>query len=71
MTRAMKKLSLTALALAVATVLAGATATPSTAAPSAPQIGSCRWQCAKTAKWYSTASACSAACAGSTCEAIC
>ncbi|HEX8112689.1 MAG TPA: hypothetical protein VF516_33390 [Kofleriaceae bacterium] len=52
-------------------VASGSRAAPS-AAPEAPQIGSCRWFCTTTGKAFSTASACATACGGpAACDEVC
>lgn len=67
----MKKMMFATLALVCMFAVAGGNATPSAAAaPTAPEIGTCRWFCGPSTKPFTTASACAVACA-TTCEAIC
>ena len=67
----MKKLMLATASLVCMFAIASGGQTPSaSAAPSAPEIGGCRWFCDNSPTAFRTSAACEAACS-SACEVIC
>jgi hypothetical protein len=67
----MKKIMFAGLSLVCMFAIASGGETPAaSAAPSAPEIGSCRWFCGANPTAFKSAAACSAVCS-SACEAIC
>jgi hypothetical protein len=67
----MKKMMFSTLALVCMFAFAGGDATPSAAAaPTAPEVGTCRWFCGPFTKSFASAAACQAVCA-TTCEPVC
>lgn len=68
----MKKLMFATFSLVCMFAIAGSNGTPpaAAAAPTAPEIGTCRWFCGPFTKPFTSEPACEAACA-TTCEAVC
>jgi hypothetical protein len=67
----MKKLMFAALSLVCTVAIAtGGAPAPAAAAPTAPEIGGCRWVCGGNPTRFTSASACQAACS-TECEVLC
>jgi hypothetical protein len=66
----MKKLMFATLSLVCMFAMSGGQTPTASAAPTAPEIGACRWFCDNDPTAHRTASACNAVCS-SACEVIC
>jgi hypothetical protein len=67
----MKKIMFAGLSLVCMFAISSGGQTPAaSAAPSAPEIGGCRWFCGNNPVGFRTAAACQASCS-SVCEAVC